>query len=248
MRLALNIFRHYGPRGFIRAAMPMAKPPEAPHDPGVENPAQMVDLGGLSFRVRANSTDSGIVEETRNVYLPKLAGMSFDSAIDIGAHVGGFSVQFAKQHPDTQIVAVEPEPENYGLLCENIRLNNVGVEAVNAAVSDEAGYAQLSRSTTNNTGGHHLTMSTWRESFRVATVDALDLVERSKGRILIKIDCEGWEVPILRRIRRATNVVAIVGELHTIRVATPSDAVRIMRGMGMTVQLLGPRQFLASWR
>jgi FkbM family methyltransferase len=40
--------------------------------------------------------------------------------IDAGAHVGCASVFFALRFPDCTIVAIEPEPVNFALLCQNV--------------------------------------------------------------------------------------------------------------------------------
>jgi len=50
---------------------------------------------------------------------------SGDVVIDIGANVGMYSLMSAVSR-GTKVYAFEPEASNYNLLCQNIRLNNMG--------------------------------------------------------------------------------------------------------------------------
>ena len=54
------------------------------------------------------------------------------------------------------------------------------------------------------------------------------------------IDIEGWELPVLRRLRpRLDMVQAIVGELHSTRYAVPADAIALLERHGFAVTLQG---------
>jgi len=67
-----------------------------------------------------------------------------DVVIDIGAHIGAFSVWAARQATRGRIFAFEPNEENYGLLEENKKLNDLtNLQIFKLAVSNKAGEAVL---------------------------------------------------------------------------------------------------------
>ena len=67
-----------------------------------------------------------------------------DIVIDIGANVGMYSLMSAVSR-SARVYAFEPEASNYNLLCQNIRLNNVGdrVTAYCAGNLDYDGFSVL---------------------------------------------------------------------------------------------------------
>jgi len=75
-----------------------------------------------------------------DVYLSQtVAFRSGDVVVDVGAHVGVFSLYLAKKHPFIRVYAIEPDPTNYACLRRNIELNGVtNVIAVDKAVSGDA--------------------------------------------------------------------------------------------------------------
>lgn len=123
-----------------------------------------------------------------------------DTVLDVGAHVGSFSIPFARAvWPDGAVVAFEPNSYTNELLEINVELNDLDrvIDVETIALSDtEADYGiQTSRT---NTGAAHLepvdqdhpvvtatTLSSWIETAHVENVD------------FIKIDVEGMEVQVL---------------------------------------------------
>ena len=65
-----------------------------------------------------------------------------DIVIDVGAHIGFHTIHCAKKCK--LVIALEPEPQNFYLLKENIKLNNLNnVIVLPIAASDNDGYAKL---------------------------------------------------------------------------------------------------------
>ncbi len=70
---------------------------------------------GINLRVRSKTSDSGIISEiwVHMDYLPKGFEINEnDVAIDIGAHIGIFSIFLSKVAKMGKIYAFEPHPEN----------------------------------------------------------------------------------------------------------------------------------------
>jgi FkbM family methyltransferase len=67
-----------------------------------------------------------------------------DVAIDVGAHVGVFSICLARKFPFLKVYALEPDPQNYEFLEHNIALNGVtNVVPLNRAVTGDGRGVQL---------------------------------------------------------------------------------------------------------
>ena len=67
-----------------------------------------------------------------------------DVVVDVGAHVGIFTLKAAREAEDGLIVAVEPDPGNFRLLVRNIRANGLeNVIPIRAALWKEEGTLRL---------------------------------------------------------------------------------------------------------
>lgn len=80
------------------------------------------------FRVREGTFDTGIIQEVAYdpFYAMSCLFIGEDSVvIDVGAHIGAFSVLAAAR--GARVVALEPVQENFQLLEENLRLNHYKV-------------------------------------------------------------------------------------------------------------------------
>jgi FkbM family methyltransferase len=62
--------------------------------------------------------------------------------LDLGANVGLSPLYFAKNWPAAQVIAVEPDSQNFRLLCENTAGND-HIVPVNAAVASEDGAVRI---------------------------------------------------------------------------------------------------------
>jgi FkbM family methyltransferase len=133
--------------------------------------------------------------------LTKLAkeGMNI---VDIGANVGYYTLLAAKRvGSHGKVYAFEPEPRNFELLMENIRLNSYeNVIATQRAVSNESGTASLFLSP-RCSGAHSLvsTRDPGNETIAVGTVTLDEFFEREGWPAIqvIKMDIEGWEMEAL---------------------------------------------------
>jgi FkbM family methyltransferase len=119
--------------------------------------------------------------------------------LDIGAHIGWFSVIGSKRvGAGGCVVAFEPYDANANALRENLRLNNcTNVRVVELALGSQAGTLMLSRP-----GGDSgaVTAVDWSPEGKFEVpVGTLDEVENALGEVsLLKIDVEGWESQVFR--------------------------------------------------
>lgn len=127
-------------------------------------------------------------------------GMTF---IDVGAHVGFYSLKAAREVSSSgSVFSFEPEPLNYGLLTKNIELNGYSnIKVINMAVSNTIGTTNLYLAALDN-GRHSLYHHQLPETgSALVETTTLDSFFKSKGwppRIdLVKIDVEGAEITVL---------------------------------------------------
>ena len=120
--------------------------------------------------------------------------------IDVGAHIGRYSLILAKMFPNAKIIAVEPDPETYQALIRGIEANKIkDITALNIALSDFDGIANLYR----KRGTRILSLVKHEDSFNIVElpVKHLDIiVEKLKvSRVnAIKIDVEGAELHVVK--------------------------------------------------
>lgn len=130
--------------------------------------------------------------------------------LDIGAWVGPVTL-WAARHANAHVVALEPDPEAYRQLVENIKENGLTgqVEAINAAASVAVGVVSLW--SVDDHWGESTSSMTLRNGIELK-VPAVDIaaVVRSIGPALslVKCDIEGGETtimpvlgPLLREMR-----------------------------------------------
>jgi FkbM family methyltransferase len=112
-----------------------------------------------------------------------------ETFIDIGANVGYYSMMAAKA--GLSVKAFEPNQEVSKMLHRTAIINRTDVDIYNLALSDEAGYADLSVPDGHSGGGHLVDGKT----VRVETLDMFNY-RRDWFDPLIKIDAEGAEPKI----------------------------------------------------
>lgn len=154
------------------------------------------------------------------------------TVVDIGAHIGAFSV-FAALQGARRVLAYEPDGDNFRLLAINA-MRHPAIEPHRAAVwrSDRGAGPPGWRASTRleNTGGGTVLACRSIAGMPVddaepRPVDAIAfdaIVDRLGSVDLVKIDAEGSEYPILATSRSLDRVVAIVGEYHAIGDPDPS--------------------------
>ncbi|MGK2868609.1 MAG: FkbM family methyltransferase [Mycobacterium sp.] len=173
------------------------------HD-GTEFQVRIKDVGAWTLRPR--SADAAVVSQVfswqqydlsrfpqhaqiTGTYRGILGRGKRPLILDLGANNGASARWFAREYPQADIVAVEPDSEN-ARMC---RLNNEGqpVQVLNAAIGSTPGHASLDTANTAT-----LSYTTTRSSdggVPIVTVGQI-LAERPGHELfIVKIDIEGFE-------------------------------------------------------
>ncbi|MCX6723780.1 MAG: FkbM family methyltransferase [Candidatus Staskawiczbacteria bacterium] len=168
--------------------------------------------GGAKYKVRSGSKDRGIIDEiyTHRCYTPQ--GFEIkeeDTVVDIGAHIGVFSIFAARLAKNGKIFSFEPTPENFMMLRENIEINKIkNVFPINKAVLDTTGQATIFLDE-NNHGVHSFFNFGGRSQLKKIMVDTISLDDFVRGNNIfridfLKMDCEGSEYKILFNCSKKT--------------------------------------------
>lgn len=126
-------------------------------------------------------------------------------AIDIGAHIGYFTLLISSLAPQGRVTAIEASPSTFQQLSEHLSINSRrNVNAVNKAVAAVTGDVRLYNSKwgAGNTGNNSLIAPETPTACSVVPADTLmNIIGDDAKRIsFIKIDVEGAERPILEEI------------------------------------------------
>jgi FkbM family methyltransferase len=174
--------------------------------------------GPFLVAFRPETTDEVVLEKSfrRDIFfasVPEYRPQPGHTILDVGAHIGTFTLQAAQLVRPGKVYAVEASRATYDVLAANIALNRLqNVEASHLALSSHAGIVTL----------HHDRAGNWGHSIMAALSDSTEEVpsETLAGYFarhgiervdFAKFNCEGAEFPILigappdvlRRIRNA---------------------------------------------
>ena len=141
--------------------------------------------------------------------------------VDVGAGVGDFTLAAARRFPQSEVHAFEPNPRAFELLERNVRRNGrSNLRIAEIAVGVEESYEMHGL-----TAGPLATAAGVVAAAETAVVDAkrLDDLLPERPIALLKIDCEGLELDVLRSAEHAlVRTAKAVIEYHR-HLAADSD-------------------------
>jgi len=126
-----------------------------------------------------------------------------DIIIDIGAHLGFFTIKAAKKACKGIVYALEPFSMHYKLLKDNILSNSIkNVKFYNLAITDKAGELSFYYTVHGDPGDTSLFKinpgeNTYEEKVKSVSLQDFFSQEKITKCNFLKMDCEGAEYPIL---------------------------------------------------
>jgi len=192
----------------------------------------LLNLGAYALRFNARSSYATIevyheiFKENNHFLVPAFCESNLEVIFDIGANQGFYTLKLKEKCPACRVIAVEPNPAEYAVLCENIRKNNIaGVVPVNVAVAAAAGTLRLEViPEIGAISGQQVRIPErpWIKDEFVQIVDVpavpLDslLQQYDAGAVdILKMDVEGLELDILRACTMLPRIARIVVEYHS---------------------------------
>jgi FkbM family methyltransferase len=199
------------------------------HVPIIQGDKLIIRVPALHFTIVCDYLDPENLNSIRGniihllydeVYTRNLGISQNDVVVDVGAHIGIFTLYAARR--GRMVIAVEPEPRNYKWLLINTRLNNVkNVRLLNIALSDFDGEAHLYIS--SESIAHTLVPDVTTRtkdvigSLRVP-VRRLDSVLREhvdkSDELFVKVDVEGAELNVLKGFTIGNSVKFSIAAYH----------------------------------
>lgn len=186
-------------------------------------PFVIVLKNGIKLLLRPKTTDRMILNDIifRNIYLKNLTLEKDSVIVDIGAHIGIFSILCAKIASNGKIFSFEPEKENFSYLLKNIKLNNLkNVYPFRLAIGNKNGYRNLYVCKEDNLGKHSFYFDFYAsKKEKVRCIDIKNMLKLIGEKIdLLKIDCEGCEYEIFSNLNSEFfyKIRNIVVEIHKI--------------------------------
>ena len=113
--------------------------------------------------------------------------------IDVGAHIGKFTIPIAAAFPNVKVLAVEPYFENISRLKTHSHVNNVQVQIIEAAVTTE--------SNPRFTTVHGFSGWGYVDAEGEHSVDGVRLDSLASESCVLKVDVEGEEFRVLESAR-----------------------------------------------
>jgi FkbM family methyltransferase len=129
--------------------------------------------------------------------------------IDAGAYIGGYAIRACKNN--SKIIAIEPDPDNYRILMENIKLNKCkDATVLNVAIGDKDSYVIIYLQSKEDYGTISLVGGNIPKS--VIRVQRLDEIVRANSheKFFVKIDVEGYEIEALKGMEKLFPAVKYV--------------------------------------
>ena len=138
----------------------------------------------------------------------------YDTVIDIGAGIGIFSLKMSKVMDNAQLIAIEPDPENYAFLKKNALINNLKIKLHPIALSKNHGHSKFFVSSMKILSSINPIKGAREIDVLVSTLDRV-LDGQQTGRTLIKIDVEGAELDVLKGAEETMKgEVSLIMEVH----------------------------------
>ena len=155
---------------------------------------------GLKIKIRTNSTD--LMALTNLWMINEYCVEDFqiaknDTIIDVGAHIGLFSLLVSQFCKTGKIFSFEPISDNFNLLMSNLKLNHTeNIHPFNLAVSKNTSSVDLFLSSDQSA---HSIFSSDSESTTVKSISLQRIFDENKisSCKLLKLDCEGAEYEII---------------------------------------------------
>src|SRR5258705_2483940 len=134
------------------------------------NSASVIQKQQFNVTFRPGTADENVLGESfeRDLFFPGLPEYRLkagDTILDIGAHIGCFTLLAASKVTEGRVFSFEPSAGTFEFLAQNVRSNNLtNVKIFRVVVSANNGTAALYHDMVTGKWGHTITKAISRES------------------------------------------------------------------------------------
>ncbi|MBO0888670.1 FkbM family methyltransferase [Candidatus Bathyarchaeota archaeon] len=201
---------------------------------------------GVDTKVKCRLNKGTDISLLAEIFVRKVYGEEFrgKTILDVGAYNGDSAILFAKGGAGL-VIGLEPDPQNYKLAVENLRLNKLEdrVKLFNLALSTAPGESHFAvNSTTPNISRLEELSATDSSTLSVATTSVKEIVDYlgylGLRRIdLLKMNCEGCEYGVISNLPPDIlgSLQEIILEFHD----GPRDMPHILAKHGFRTEIKG---------
>ena len=159
---------------------------------------------GLKIKLRTKSTD---LQAFANVWILKeynVEGFEInknDIIIDIGGHIGLFALYASLNCPSVKIISIEPYPQNFSLLVENLKNNKLDkLIIINKAISKSEKIISLFLDSLDDAA--HSIYGKGKKSIKIKATTLGQIMKENQIEKcnILKMDCEGAEFEIIESL------------------------------------------------
>jgi len=164
-----------------------------------------------------------------------------DVIIDVGAHIGCFTIEAAKKATKGKIIALEPSKKSYNILKENIKINNFqNIITENLGIWKKTDKISLYLNENNS-----IVNNIFKKTSQIEEIDVISLSSCLKKYNIekidfLKMDCEGAEFEIILGLTDETlkKIKKISMEVHGMREEyVVEDLVKFLQQHNFTVKM-----------
>lgn len=171
----------------------------------MKSPVSTIQKNNFLVHFRPGTADESVIKESFEFDLflpgtPEYIAQSNHIVLDIGAHIGCFSMLMASKVPDGKVYAFEPSAGTFEVLQQNIEVNKLqNVQCIHKAVAAKNGNAVLYHDLQTGNWGHSITKQLSSSSENISTISLQHFIEQENLQKInfIKFNCEGAEFEIL---------------------------------------------------
>ena len=197
---------------------------------------------GEKILVRPWADDMRIVKSVfakKNYVNEFVSVMPNSVVVDVGANIGAFSIFAARCA--RQVFALEPEPENFCLLCYNIELNSLkNLTPLRIAITNKKGKHDFYIAEKQHSGSHSFFLRQYEKKIEVETLSIKDFIEKEALPKIhfLKLDCEGSEDKIIKDLswETAKKIEQIALEFHHFGDYSAEDMMRRLTMLAFDVR------------
>jgi FkbM family methyltransferase len=177
-------------------------------------------FGGFEIAYRKDTADESVIKQSfdNDIYysgFPEYQPIEGDVIIDIGAHIGTFSILSSSKVGSGKVFAIEASKDSFNLLRINVALNQcANISVYHLAITDKEGSCTLYHGF--QTWGHSTVKKLSKSSETVESCTLSTFLERNRidECHFMKLNCEGGEFPILLStppnvLRRFTTICVL---------------------------------------
>ena len=209
-------------------------------------------IGNFDVAYRSGTADESVIDHSfdKDIFftgVPEYIPGTNDVIIDVGAHIGTFSMLAAQKSPKGQIYAIEASLETFNYLRANVALNKLAhVSPFYLALSDRKGTVHLHHDRGN--WGHSIMkeLSNRREEVPCYTLENFMTTNRIESCHYVKFNCEGAEFPILmstpNRILQRIRMMLVLYHEDLAEGYTLKGLQSKLEDAGFTTELRNPRR------